>query len=86
MGRLRFFGQEEVDIRLRTDRSRSPRRLVPRSAARCAGWVCDGVCADCATIRAAGFIATSTLGSSPALDASSAVEVVVEAGGLGAGD
>jgi hypothetical protein len=32
MGRLRFFGQEEFDIRLRTDRGRSPRRLVPRSA------------------------------------------------------
>ena len=29
MGRLRFIGQEEVDIRLRTDRGRSPRRLVP---------------------------------------------------------
>ena len=29
MGRLRFIGQEEVDIRLRTDRGRSPRRLGP---------------------------------------------------------
>ena len=29
MGRLRFFGQEEVDIRLRTERGSSPRRLVP---------------------------------------------------------
>jgi hypothetical protein len=29
MGRLRFFGQEEVDIQLRTERGSSPRRLVP---------------------------------------------------------
>lgn len=29
---LRFFGQEEVDIRLRTYRGRSPRRLVARWA------------------------------------------------------
>jgi len=28
MGRLRFFGQEQVDIRLCTDRGSSPRRLV----------------------------------------------------------
>jgi len=29
MGRHRFFGQEEVDIRLRIERGSSPRRLVP---------------------------------------------------------
>ena len=29
MGRFRFFGHEEVDMRFRTDRGRSPRRLVP---------------------------------------------------------
>ena len=29
MGRLRFFGQEEVDIQLRTERGSSPPRLVP---------------------------------------------------------
>ena len=48
MGRLRFFGQEEVDIRLRNDRGGPPRRLVPWCGrVRCAGWVC-GECADCA--------------------------------------
>jgi hypothetical protein len=31
MGRLRFFGQKEVDIQLRTERGSSPRRLVPWS-------------------------------------------------------
>ena len=31
MGWLRFFGREEVDIPLRTDRGRSPRRLGTRS-------------------------------------------------------
>jgi len=29
IGRLSFFGQEEVDIQLRTKRGSSPRRLVP---------------------------------------------------------
>ena len=34
MERLRFFGQEEVNIRLRTGCSSSPRRLVPWRALR----------------------------------------------------
>src|SRR5215471_5805071 len=41
MGRLRFFGQEEVDIRLRRERGSSPRRLVPwwaRALRRVSRW------------------------------------------------
>jgi len=44
MGRLRFFGQEEVDIKLRPQRAGSPRRLVPWWARalrrfRASGWL-----------------------------------------------